>query len=452
MKTQTPILIMLVLVGSAICQEPKLIQEGGRYKGQLVQKFAIASGGGVEMRISAGDVRVIGEERGDIEIRERFQILARSEASAKSILESEKAQYQQRGKIVGVQTPPLRSRQYSSDFELCVPHQTNLKINTSGGDIEVAKIGGVVMVVTSGGDIDLLGIKGEIEAHTSGGDLTLAKIAGKAQIATSGGDIDIREFIGELNGSTSGGDISIRDSQIDGQVNTSGGDIDIVALKGKIFKATTSGGDIGVDKADCDLYVKTSGGDLLIGTVANNLEAYTSGGDIDIKAVERNLKASTSGGNIRVGVVKGYAELHTSGGDVEIGQALELKIGTSGGDIVINGVLGRVEANTSGGDIEVHKLLVKGVASNAMSLKSSGGDITVYLPANLPANLNAEIVMSRHDGRSVIDSDFPIKIQREERGSRIYLYGTGAINGGGDEIRLRTSEGNIRIIKTSVSK
>jgi DUF4097 and DUF4098 domain-containing protein YvlB len=443
---------MLVLVGLALCQEPKLIQDGTRYKGELVQKFAIASGGGVEMRISGGDVQVIGEERGDIEIRERFQIIARSETSARSILEAEKAQYQQRGKIVSLQTPPNRSRHYHSDFEVRAPHQTNLKINTAGGDIDVAKIGGVLSLATSGGDIELFGIKGEIEAHTSGGDLNLSKIVGRAQIATSGGDIDIQEFAGELNGSTSGGDICIRNSQIDGQVNTSGGDIDIVELKGKNFKATTSGGDIGIDKAENDLYVRTSGGDLLIGTVTNNLEAYTAGGDIEIKAVERNLKANASGGSIRVGAIKGYAELHTSGGDVEIGQAVELKISTSGGNIVINGVLGRVEAQSSGGDIEAHKLYVKGSPSNAMALKASGGDITVYLPANLPANLNAEIIMSRHNGKSVIDSDFPIKIQREEKGARIYLYGTGAINGGGDEIRLRTSEGDIRIIKSGVSK
>lgn len=452
MKEIAKVVLLAVMIGWAYGQSPKIWQEGGRFRAEIVRSFDIPAGGAVEMQISGGDIRIRGEQRENIEVLERIQISTRSESGAKEILQAEQTRYAQRGKSLFIQTPPERSRRYSSDFELCVPHQMDLKVNTSGGDVSVAQIGGTLYLSTSGGDIELLGIKGQVEAKTSGGDLTLHKIAGVARISTSGGDIEVSEMYGELQGSTSGGDVEVRSSQVDGQISTSGGDINLVELKGKTFRATTSGGDIGVDKTDCDLFVRTSGGDLVIGTVNNNLEAYTSGGDIDIKIVEKNIKASTSGGDIRVGVVKGFGDLRTSGGDIEVGQALDLKVETSGGDIRIDGLIGKLEASTSGGDIEAHKELVKGVKINAMNLKTSGGDIEVYLPANLPATIDAEIVMSRHSSDAVIDSDFPLQILREEKGSRVYLYGRGMINGGGDLIRLRTSEGSIRILKARVSK
>lgn len=453
MKTKFYLSTLLVLVVIARGQTINITHDGRRFKGEIIKTFTVSGGGALDMKVSGGDITVTGEERNSVEITEAFRINTYTESDAREILQTEQTRYLQRGNTIIIQTSPQRSRRYSSDFNVKIPHEFDLQIFTSGGDIDVSKVGGKVNLNTSGGDIEMFGLKGQITARTSGGDVCLTRSAGNVTLSTSGGDLAIRELVGDLNATTSGGDIDLKDVQANGQVSTSGGDINLLGVKAKAFKAVTSGGDIGADKIDADLFLRTSGGDLVIGEIKNNLEAHTSGGDVDIRKVEKNLKASTSGGDIRVGVVKGYCELRTSGGDIEVGKTLDLLAYTSGGNILVNGALGTVEAHTSGGDIETHKLYIKGVSNNSLNLETSGGNILVYVPENLPANIDAAVIINkRWNADAGINSDFPIKIVREEKGSRLYLYGKGVINGGGDIIKLRTVDGSIRIIKSTATK
>ncbi len=275
-------------------------------------------------------------------------------------------------------------------FDFYVPKDFNVDLNTSGGDVRI--------------DGDL---QGDAAMHTSGGDLVLNGVSGK------------------VNGKTSGGDITVKD--IGGDANLS-----------------TAGGDIQVSHAGKNLDVATSGGDISVGTVDGSLGASTSGGDMSISKVGGNLSASTSSGDVSVGDVNGSVTLSTSGGDVTLKTGKgRISAKTAGGDISISNVVGSAVVSSAGGTVKVG-LNPKG--NQDSRIESSGGDVYLYLPADAKATIKA--VVSGGDEDSII-SDFPITLQPSGKYSNRRMEFT--INGGGQEIYLRTSSGNIYIRQQSSS-
>ncbi|MCK9244497.1 MAG: DUF4097 family beta strand repeat-containing protein [Candidatus Marinimicrobia bacterium] len=446
LKTLTLIPIMLAVLYAA---PDRFEFDGMRYVGDIEKTFDVGSKGELVMERIRGDVTIEGEARNDVLIVERFKIDAYSETSAQSILSAEKARFQQRGNRIIVSTTD-RSRRYSSNFSIKVPLNFNTIVQTSGGDVTISTVAGTQNLNTSGGDVEFTDCQGIMNGRTSGGDIRIRRAEGKLDISTSGGDINLDVFGGDLRANTSGGDIKLNKVKANGQATTSGGDIDINYLWAKTFTARTSGGDIGADKVEGDLNLHTSGGDIILGQIVGNAEVHTSGGFIEARQIDKNLKATTSGGDIKVGLVKGYCYVRTSGGDIEVDRAYDLEAITSGGDITASGIVGYIYARTSGGDIEARKLFRPEVTNNAVDLETSGGDIKAYLPANLNADIDAEITITdRWMADANIRSEFPLARSQDIKGSRIYIYARGKINQGGVIIRLRSVNGDIDIIKTA---
>lgn len=199
----------------------------------------------------------------------------------------------------------------------------------------------------------------------------------------------------------------------------------------------TSGGDIDVGDLGGDVLARTSGGDVNVGNITDAvIRVHTSGGDVNVKGGGTETKVSTSGGDIEILDARGAVDASTSGGDVTIGNAA-----------------GEVSAKTSGGDIEARMRAAVSVLEEDWLLQSSGGELAIHIPEDLPATLEAEIRLERswfgREEEYRIDSDFDLDEQNEETRNRRTIRATGDINGGGSRIRLITSGGDIRIRKGS---
>lgn len=198
-------------------------------------------------------------------------------------------------------------------------------------------------------------------------------------------DIDLR---------TAGGHIDVADLEGKAVVNTSGGNLHLGSIKGPL-KAHTSGGHITVNKTIGDADVDTSGGDLRLGDILGNVTGHTSGGHITVQKSTGSVKVSTSGGNVRVDDASGPLIAHTSGGNVSARLSNQPK-----------------------GDC---------------SLKTSGGNVEVQLASNLALDLDA------HTSGGRVESDFPGTSNKQK--TRL----TAQLNGGGPNLMLETSGGNVRI-------
>ena len=177
--------------------------------------------------------------------------------------------------------------------------------------------------------------------------------------------------------------------------------------------------------------LRTSGGGIDVRDLNASVRGKTSGGGIHVQNVAGEVKMHTSGGGIDAEHLDGPAELSSSGGPIDVtDSAGNLDLDTSGGGIRIQNDDGTVHAHTSGGSIQAELRSNRGV-----SLSTSGGSITLLLPQNTRASIDAETSGGR------VTSDLPVTTM--QFGASNHLQGT--IGGGGAQISLHTSGGGIHI-------
>lgn len=176
----------------------------------------------------------------------------------------------------------------------------------------------------------------------------------------------------------------------------------------------TSGGNIGVDDLTGENLLRTSGGNIALNHISGKIDAKTSGGNFAIKDISGPTQISTSGGNISATNFTG-----------------DFDASTSGGNISLKGSNSKIDASTSGGSIYTeYSGEFKGIR-----LESSGGSITVKVPNNI--NAYADLNTS---GGSVSCALTASNIEKSSNSSF-----KAKLNNGGQELRVRTSGGDIRL-------
>jgi hypothetical protein len=204
---------------------------------------------------------------------------------------------------------------------------------------------------------------------------------------------------------------------------------------------STAGGDVSVAGIIGDLRSGTSGGDVVFDRVQGKIKGRTSGGDIRVVHTKAEADVSTSGGDVLLAGVFGPVNARTSGGDISIaGEAGAVDARTSGGDVDITAaIVGSLVAKTSGGSIEAN---LTQAPRDSVELGTSGGSVTLAVPENSGFVLDAETSGGR------VTVEFPITINAGIAQESV----AGKINGGGPNIRLRTSAGSIRVKKTAAAR
>jgi DUF4097 and DUF4098 domain-containing protein YvlB len=197
-----------------------------------------------------------------------------------------------------------------------------------------------------------------LDIDTSGGAISVAAIRSNARLRTSGGSINVRDFAGDLDGSTSGG--SVRLARIQGRITaeTSGGSIDGSDLEGPVD-------------------VSTSGGEISLKRVTGNLKAHTSGGSIEIQEAGGRVDADTSGGGIEASFARGNAQggsLESSGGGIEVSMDSDVNLTIdASGDSVKTDLPIQVSGQISRG--KLRGSLGKG--GETLRLQTSGGSVHI---------------------------------------------------------------------------
>ena len=197
----------------------------------------------------------------------------------------------------------------------------------------------------------------------------------------------------------------------------------------------TSGSSISVGDLEGRVDGETSGGGLEFGNIGGPVNGRTSGGSIGLLGCSQDVYLKTSGGGIDIGEVDGKVNARTSGGSIRIEKAKgSVFARSSGGSIDVGEAMGALEAETSGGSITAR---ISAQPQGACRLETAGGSVNVYLAADIQADLDAKTSGGR------ISTEFPITVEGELRQDRVRAK----INGGGPELFLRTSGGNITLRK-----
>jgi DUF4097 and DUF4098 domain-containing protein YvlB len=133
--------------------------------------------------------------------------------------------------------------------------------------------------------------------------------------------------------------------------------------------------------------------------------------------------------------------VETAGGDVVVRSAGgSVAARTGGGDVTLKKVRGPVTARTSGGTISCE---ITSTAAAGGDLTTSGGDVTITLPANYRADLDVKVSGVEPDA-DAITSQFPEVTVSRRAGA---ISGEGKLNGGGPKLTIRSNSGTVTIRK-----
>jgi DUF4097 and DUF4098 domain-containing protein YvlB len=279
--------------------------------------------------------------------------------------------------------------------------------------------------------------KFDVDLFTAGGGMEFSGFEGKIEGKSRGGGIELEDMKGEVDLKTNGGGIEVTDCELDGEIRTNGGGVQLENVGG-------------------NLRIKTNGGSLDLQNVRFGAKDLEASGDFDDEDLFGDgVRVSTAGGNIDVDGAPDGVTASTGGGPIDVSDAAKIvSMRTGGGDIDIHTQFGRVEASTGAGDVEVVVDRSPGKLDGSIEIGTGTGDVTLTLPADFSAEFDIDLGYTKNSRRGFeIKSDFEIDLEHSDEwdsrnGSpRKHIYGTGTVKGGKHKIKIRTTNGDVRIIK-----
>jgi len=377
----SPLLIALITVAAS--------SQGGSGE---TRSFKVSPGASVIFALeSGGSVTVIGWDKPEAEVTYTQggmgdgHVVEISEVHGDLLVESKMAGHGERSG--------------SLEFEVYVPHEFDVQLESLGGSLELRELKGRFSGTTMGGGITLTRVEGVARLTTMGGEVTVTDCDIDGYIKTMGGEVLMKDVVGYLDASSMGGDVryvNVRDRE--GDIRASGGLLARGLDEGTVT-ITTMGGDIEVDDAPAGAVV------------------HTMGGDIKIVNADRLVKAKTLGGSIEIDIHEGWVKAMTMAGDIDVTVAEGL-----------------------------------GGGSEGIILESMSGDVTLTIPSGLDAKFDLMIAYTRNSRKDYeIKSNLDLEITRSDEWDyndgtpKKRIHAKGVMGRGSIPIRIETVNGDIHV-------
>jgi DUF4097 and DUF4098 domain-containing protein YvlB len=465
------------------------------------QRFTLVPGSTLLLENRAGDVIVEGAAVTEIEAL----ITKTIQGADENAIEEGRRQTNlvvggdARNRILRTTVAPEANHRWraSVTWRLRVPQQTHVRIVAANTErVHVSNVGGHVHVKSFSGAITLDNIGGTATVENTNGPVLYRapeKPRANAFLSTVNGDItvrispragfrwvaealkgDVRTNLparGAFFGSTFRGTINqggplITTATLIGSVHllaegthvrtaeslrgmkaeivpTSSGPGSLPSVSG-IFRYSTNLGDVRVQEVRGDAEIYTGAGEVQLGAVSGSCEVQSMGGPLQIGEIAGRMGLSTAAGDVLVDTARRGGTITTAGGTIRLfytGGPTALSSG--GGDIVVRQAAAPVEAKTVSGDVMV--TLDAGSRSESVDLRTEKGSIILNVPPGFRADVDA-VIMTSDPKSDTIFSQIPgLTITREPAGAKTRVRATGKLNGGGQRIVLRATDGDINI-------
>jgi DUF4097 and DUF4098 domain-containing protein YvlB len=179
--------------------------------------------------------------------------------------------------------------------------------------------------------------------------------------------------------------------------------------------------------------VDAGSGDVRIGNVGNSVLAQTGSGDMQLENIKGDVRAKTGSGSIRATEIAGGFEGETGSGHIDLQQSApgSVRVKTGSGGIEARGVRGSLEARAGSGEITA-----EGEPRAGWIVHTGSGSVRLRLDTDAAFDLNA------HTSSGSITVNRPVTVQGLINRKEI----RGRVRGGGPQVEVQTSSGNIEIL------
>ena len=457
-----------------LAQETNFTRDENRFVETIEQRYEVGPEGTLTLQAETGSIQVDSRTNGAVEVRIVKRIEGRREDRARSALDEIETVLSRQDDDVHIQVVDkiesfFRRNRVTVEMTVRVPERYNLDLSTVDGSIGIEDIAGTVTASAVDGDIVIGDITGPVTAVTVDGDIEIGPADGPVDAGTTDGDIEIVDVKGSITARTLDGDVDIDSTRGHVTASTTDGDIEIRNTQGPVTADSVDGnieilhatGDVIAGTADGDIEIRNTQGVVTANTADGNIDANTTGGDVDADTLEGNIHLFDTRGSVEARAARGSIEVYVARGNPDTGPDATGDPPQPPGPESPDADPPDSEQPDSGppdidsadsGPPDSGPRITDQDPDTRWILSTAEGDVTIHLPGDLAASVEAEgssggLVLSRlwREDLGHIFSDF--RLNQSELGVFFYIQSeaSGHINGGGDRIRLETDSGNIYI-------
>ena len=422
---------VLCIAAPAPCdaQESIFTRDENGFLETIEQLYRVDPDGTLTLESETGSIQVDSWMNDDVEIRIEKRVKGRREDRARSAFEEIEVVLSRRDDDVHIRIVDnnesifLRNR-VTVEMTARVPERYALDLSTVDGSIEVKNT------------------KGPVTARAVDGDIEIGPADSQVDAVTTDGNIEIEEVTGDVTARAVDGDVEIRNTQGPVTANAVDGNIDIRHVTGEVIARATDG----------DIEIRDAQSAVNVDAVDGNIETWSTEGRVEANTLEGNIGLFETLGAVTAKALRGNIDVEVARPNRDSDSRGRSERSMPPGSSTPEPMEPTVPAGPTGADPPE-----SGPGPDTRyDLDTTEGDVTLYLPGDLPATIEAEgssggLVLSRLWRRDIghIYSDFGMN--KSEWGVFFYIQSeaSGDINGGGDRIRLKTNSGNIYIKERS---
>jgi DUF4097 and DUF4098 domain-containing protein YvlB len=385
---------------------------------KATEEKTLAVSGSVDLTVENdfGDVSVQNGAEGQVAIKAEKTAWGVNNADAQKALADLKVIIEQTGDQIKVSVQqPVEIDAFhfgpsggSVKFTITVPENTNVTLRASNSDLTLTGTSGQADLHTDFGRITLTDVAGEVKAQTSNGEIEARNIGSGKTVALSSefGNITADGVTGSgVTISSTNGVLELGSLKASGllMAGSDFGNVHITDSQANVVDVRSNNGAVKLENLDVDgqVTVRSDFGDLTL------TEVYANAYDL-----------LTQNGKIRVDGARGSVKAHSDFGELEVLNAenVTLDLSSNNGGVTFSGSLG----------------------AGPHSLKSEFGNIKLIIPAeaSLAVDLQTEF------GKIVSDFEITVSGNMDEK------HLSGKINGGGEDLTVKTNNGNITLQKS----
>jgi len=306
--------------------------QSARYERQVELSAPLIPGSAFAAETRDGSITLEGVESAECRLVATIRAWAKTEEKAEELGEQIEVSLAQtaEGLEVVIDAPKvIRNAHYGVSLNGSVPTQTNLRLVTSDGSVQLANFEGTVDATTSDGSVDAERITGDTRLKTSDGRIQCAEVdADTLELHTSDGSIKMQD-VGTVNctARTSDGSITLTNVRAESlELRTSDGTIRCEGIATARLNCRTSDGSVHIECTPdaptvMDASVTTSDGSITFTAppgLSAVIDASTSDGGINTTlpiTVTGKVDKSLHG---TIGAGEGRLVLRTDDGSITI--------------------------------------------------------------------------------------------------------------------------------------
>jgi len=225
-------------------------------------------------------------------------------------------------RIGHIDDPELRHN-ISISYEVVVPAETDLHMQSGSGDQRVEGIRGPLDVSSGSGGLKISSISDRVHAETGSGDIDIERVKGNVHAKTGSGSIDASDIAGAFEANSGSGHISLQQTAPGSvRVDTGSGGMELHGVEGSL-EAKAGSGTIQAEGSPTGAWsLHTGSGEVNLKLPSNasfDLDAHTSSGSISIDqphSVQGSIGRKEVRGRVGGGGVP--VEVETGSGDIQI--------------------------------------------------------------------------------------------------------------------------------------